>query len=98
VANTAEPTYQRLLGQLDSNGALLAVLSFRKSGITSKLQFSLAKAKFLDIVELARTKVTSPQALDILNIVAAYKAPLETMRSDTKLMEKVNTITKSLGF
>lgn len=98
VANAAEPTYLRLLSHLDSNGALLAVLSFRKPGISSKLQFSLAKTKFQKIVELARTKVTSSQALDIINIVATYKAPLETMRSDTRLMERVNAITKSLGF
>jgi hypothetical protein len=97
VANAAEPIYQRLLSQLDSNGALVAVLSFRKPGISSKLQFTLAKAKFQDVVVRARTKLTSTQAIDILNIVAAYKAPIETMRSDTKLMEKVNTITKSLG-
>lgn len=88
VANAAEPTYRRLLSHLDSHGALLAVLSFRKPGISSKLQFPLAQTKFLEVVELAKTKTTSPQAIDILNIVAAYKAPLKTMRSDTKLMGK----------
>jgi hypothetical protein len=66
--------------------------------IASKLQFTLCKQKFGEIVALARTKVTSPQGVDILSIIEGYKPPLEHMRSETKLMEKVNAITKSLGF
>lgn len=98
VAWSAEPTYQALLAKLDATQALLAVLSFRKMHITSKLQFELCKQKFREIVALARTKVTSPQGVDILSIIEGYKPPLQHMRSETKLMEKVNAITKSLGF
>ncbi|MBX4923964.1 hypothetical protein HJA76_30595 [Rhizobium bangladeshense] len=98
VAWTAEPIYQRLLAKLDSNQALLAVLSFRKMTITSKLQFKLCKQKYLELVALAKTKVTSPQGSDLLNIIEGYKPPLEHMRGESKLMEKVNAITKSLGF
>ena len=98
VAWSAEPTYQALLAKLDATQALLGVLSFRKMHITSKLQFKLCKEKFGEIVALARTKVTSPQGVDILSIIEGYKPPLEHMRSETKLMEKVNAITKSLGF
>lgn len=98
VAWSAEPIYDGLLAKLDGNQALLAVLSFRKMKITSKLQFSLCKKKYLELVALAKTKVTSPQGVDILAIIEAYKPPLEHMRAETKLMEKVNAITKSLGF
>jgi len=98
VAWAAEPIYQRLLAKLDATQALLAVLSFRKVRITSKLQFPLGKEKYLQLVELAKSKVTSPQGTDILNIIEAYRPPLERMRSETKLMEKVNAISKSLGF
>lgn len=98
VAWSAEPIYQRLLAKLDSNQALLAVLSFRKMTITSKLQFKLCKQKYLELVALAKTKVTSPQGADLLSIIEGYKPPLEHMRGETKLMEKVNAITKSLGF
>lgn len=98
VAWSAEPIYQRLLAKLDSNQALLAVLSFRKMTITSKLQFKLCKQKYLELVALAKTKVISPQGADLLSIVEGYKPPLEHMRGETKLMEKVNAITKSLGF
>ena len=83
---------------LDATQALLAVLSFRKMHITSKLQFSLCKVKYRELLGLAKSKVTSPQGLDILNIIEAYKPPLEHIRGETKLMEKVNAITKSLGF
>lgn len=98
VAWTAEPIYQRLLANLDATQALLAVLSFRKMPISSKLQFSLCKQKFLELVVMARAKVTSPQGSDILSAIETYKPPLEHMRSETKLMEKVNAITKSIGF
>lgn len=98
VAWSAEPTYQALLAKLDATQALLAVLSFRKMHITSKLQFELCTQKFREIVALARAKVTSPQGVDILSIIEGYKPPLQHMRSETKLMEKVNAITKSLGF
>lgn len=98
VAWSAESTYQALLAKLDATQALLAVLSFRKRHITSKLQFKLCKQKFGEIVALAQTKVTSPQGVDILSIIEGYTASLEHMRSETKLMEKVNAITTSLGF
>jgi len=98
VAWSAEPIYERLLAKLDATQALLAVLSFRKMRISSKLQFTLCKEKYLVVVALAKTKVRSPQGTDILNIIEDYKPPLERMRSETKLMEKVNAITKSLGF
>jgi hypothetical protein len=98
VAWSADSVYQRLLSRLDATQALLAVLSFRKLQISSKLQFSLGKSKYREIVALARTKVTSPQGTAILDIIEAYKPPLENMRSDTKLREKVNAITKSLRF
>lgn len=98
VAWAAEPIYQRLLAKLDATQALIAVLSFRKVHISSKLQFKLPKQKYLELVALAKAKVTSPQGADILNIIESYKPSLEHMRSETKLMEKVNAITKSLGF
>jgi hypothetical protein len=98
VAWAAESTYQRLLAKLDTSQALLAVLSFRKLHISSKLQLSLSQQKYRELLALAKTKVTSPQGIDILNIIESYKPPLANMRSETKLMEKVNAITKSRGF
>jgi hypothetical protein len=98
VAWAAEPVYQRLLAKLGATQALLAVLSFRKVRITSKLQFLLGKEKYLELVALAKSKVTSPQGTDILNIIEGYKPPLDRMRSETRLMEKVSAISKSLGF
>jgi hypothetical protein len=98
VAWAAEPIYQRLLGRLDGTQALLAALAFRKINITSKLQFSLSQEKYREIVALAKTKVSSPQGIDILALIEGYKPPLQHLRSETKLMEKVGAITKSLGF
>ncbi|MCF1466517.1 hypothetical protein FS764_06265 [Agrobacterium vitis] len=98
VAWVADPIYYNLLNKLDSSQALLAVLSFRKLKISSKLQFKLSKEKYNSILVIAKGKITSPQGLDIINTIESNKAPLEHMRAETKLMEKVNAITKSLGF
>lgn len=94
----ADPIYQRLLGKLDSNQALLAALSFRKNQIASKLQFALCQTKFRKVVALAKTKVSSPQGTEILLTIEEYKPPLSGLRSETKIMEKVSAIMKSLGF
>lgn len=98
VALNAEPAYKRLLSNLNATQALLAVLSFRKARIASKLQFTLARQKYKELVALAKAKITSPQGADIIALIEGYKAPLEHMRTETKLMEKVKAITKSLGY
>lgn len=98
VAWSAEPIYEDLLSKLDARQALLAVLSFRKRPISSKLQFKLCGEKYLALVAIAKSKITSTQGADILHAIEGYKAPLEHMRTETKLMEKVSAITKSLGF
>jgi hypothetical protein len=98
VAWDAEPTYKHLLGLLDSSQALLAVLSFRKVHIASKLQLELCQQKYRDIVALAKSKVSSPQGSDVISFIEGYKAPLHNMRHETRLMERINAITASLGF
>lgn len=98
VTLAADPIYNRLLTRLNPDQVLLAILSFRKVGIASKLQFALPKKKFIELVNIAKSKISSPQGMDIISIIEAYSAPLDRMRSETKLMEKVNAITKSLGF
>ncbi len=94
----ADPIYKRLLAKLDSNQALLAALSFRKKRIASKLQFSKCQAKFREVVGIAKTKVSSPQGTEILLTIEGYKPPLSGLPSETKVMQKVAAITKSLGF
>ena len=98
VANAADTIYKRLLSMLSPDQALLAILAFRKVNISSKLQFTLPKIKFMELVDIAKTKISSPQGVDVINIIVSYTAPLDRMRAETKLMEKVNAITKSIGF
>ncbi len=96
-ARFAEDTYTKLLERLDSGQALIAVLSFRKVKISSKLQFSLGAQTYREIVNIAKGKVSSPQGLEIIHTIENYKPPLSSLRSETKLMEKVTAITQSLG-
>lgn len=98
VAWSADPIYKKLISNFNATQALLAALSFRKIHISSKLQFTICKEKYRELIGVAKTKITSPQGLDILSIIETYKPPLENMRTETKLMEKVNAITNSLGF
>lgn len=95
---SADPVYKRLLAKLDSTQALLAALSFRRKSIGSKLQFTKCQVKFREVVALAKTKVSSPQGTEILLTIEGYKPPLSGLPSETKIMEKVSAITKSLGF
>lgn len=94
----AEPIYTKLLLKLDATQVFMAVLSFRKLHIASKLQFPRCQTKYREVVAVAKSKVSSPQVLDILKLIENYRAPLDKMRNETLLMEKVNAITKSLGF
>ncbi|UXZ42981.1 hypothetical protein [Pseudomonas soli] len=96
VAWNAEPIYQRLLSKMNSSQALLAALSFRNREVSSKLQFTLPEKKYREIVNIAKSKVSSPQGLEILKLIEEYKAPLQNMRNETRLMEKVKAITQSL--
>ncbi|MDY0832576.1 hypothetical protein [Pseudomonas sp. SED1] len=82
-------------GQFTANNE---IPSFRKVGIASKLQLELPRRKLLELVSISKLKITNPQGIDIINIIETYKAPLDRMRPETQLIEKVNAITKSLRF
>ncbi|SEU10016.1 hypothetical protein [Stigmatella erecta] len=97
VAWSADPIYQMLLSRLDSTQALLAVLSFRNKHLASKLQFDLCGQKYNELLTLAKTKVSSPQGLEIISLIENYRGPREAMAKETRLMEKVSAITRSLG-
>lgn len=98
TAWNAEPIYKKMLSQMDGNQALIAALSFRKIAISSKLQFSLPATKYKELIDIVRPKMTSPQAIDLIEIIDGWKHPLGNMRSESSLMAKVNAITKSLGY
>lgn len=98
VAWAANPIYERLLARLDATQSLLAILSFRKKRIASKLQFRLCQEKYRELLTLAKARISSPGGKEILATIENYRSPLANLAAETKLMEKVAAITKSLGF
>lgn len=60
ICYAADDVCSELLGRLDATQSLLAVLSFGKTQISSKLQFKLGQRKYRELVELVKPKLTSP--------------------------------------
>jgi len=97
IAHSASIVYEKLLGLLNSNQALVAVMSFRRLQIASKLQFGLCSSQYEKLLEIGSGKVTSPQGKDLIGKIQKYNAPRHTMNRDTRLMEEVQKIGDVLG-
>lgn len=93
----AEGTYQVLLNQFDANQALKAVLSFNKDSIASQLQFQLCQKKFLEMLEIMKDKVSSPAVKELIADIDRFTGPLDKMRNDSRIKQKVNILLKILN-
>jgi hypothetical protein len=94
VAWNAEPYYKQLLLGFTSDQALWAILSFVSDQISSKLQFQLCRTKFKELLELMRTKVTAPAIVDLIDDISAFQGPLDRMRDDSRVKQKVSNLLK----
>ena len=89
VAWNAEPSYESLLGKLDTRQALIAILSFQDDSIASRLQFPLPQQKFRNLLELMRPKATSPAAVEIVNLLEQTRIPLDRLRDDARVKQRL---------
>lgn len=85
----AEPLYLQLIQRLDSNQALMAILSFTDETIASRLQFPLVQKKFRELLDYLRPKITAAAVLELIDALEAYTGPLEHMRDDSRIKRKV---------
>ena len=91
VAVNAQPIYLSLLNRLNQQQSLLAVLSFTDERIASRLQFSICQSKYHELLQIMKSKVP-PAVKELINDVEAYKAPLHTMKEDSRIRRKVTNL------
>lgn len=95
VAWNAEPTYIELIKKFDSTQALHAILSFNDQKIASKLQLSLCKKKYLELLEILEKKVTSPILLDLIKEIRKNSSgDYSNLSKLTKVKQKLEELNK----
>ena len=94
VAWNAEPIYKELLSGLNPRQALVAILSFRDDTIASRLQFPLPRQKFKELLELMKPKASTPAMTEMIEIIEASSAPLDKLRNETRIKERVANLSK----
>lgn len=98
VAWSAEPIYSDLIQKFDQEMSLIAILSFTQDDISSKLQFSLCKDKFISMLNLIKPKITSNAIIEIIDKLIEFKEALHKLKNDTKFNEKISLIKTMLKF
>lgn len=86
----AEPIYIELIKNFNSKQAFIALTSFTDENIKSKLQFSLCKQKFEELLNLLQPNITSEGVLDLLTEIKNRKNDLSRLPEKDKLLEKVS--------
>lgn len=94
VAWNAEPTYLELIEKLNSEEALIIIVSFRNERIASRLQLNLPQQKYRVLLNKMKTKVTSPAALELIADIEKYGGSLDNMKKDDVLNKRVNNLLK----
>ena len=98
VSWSAEPIYIDLIQKFDQEMSLIAILSFTQDEISSKLQFSLCKDKFITMLDLIKPKITSSAIIEIIDKLIEFKEALHKLKNDTKFNEKISLIKNMLKF
>ncbi len=97
TAWNAEPVYRSLIDLFDTNQAFLAVLAFSNDNITSRLQFKLCEQKYRELLELMNIKISMPALKELVEDIENFSGPIDALRKDSRIKQKVNNITKILG-
>lgn len=97
VAWNAESIYRSLLDQFDPDQALIAILSFSNLNISNRLQHSLCKNKFNDLMEIMKNKVSMPAVKELIDVIEEYRGCLDKMKDDSEIKRKVETLKKIIN-
>jgi hypothetical protein len=97
VAVNAESIYRFLIERFDSTQALIAILSFNNTRIATKLQHTLCQAKYRELVEMMKVKVSAPAVKELIDEIEKYRGPLDKLKSESKFKNKVDNLQKILG-
>lgn len=94
VAWNAESTYESLLKRLDSDQALIAVLSFQDDFISSRLQLRLCQKQFRKLVEMMKMKAATPAMTEMVELVENSSAPPDRLREDAKIQQRAANLSQ----
>jgi hypothetical protein len=94
VAWHADEIYKSMISRFDSNQALIAVLSFDEETISSKLQFTRCKEKYLELLGQLKQKISAPVVKELLELIEEFTGPFERLRSDSQLKNRVANLKK----
>lgn len=97
VAWNAESYYIELINKFSQEEAIYAMLSFTNEYIASKLQFDLCQQKYKELLELIKGKLTSPSALEVYEAIKKFTGPLDNIRNDSSIKQKINTMEKIMS-
>lgn len=97
IAVNAADVYIELLSQLNANCALIALLSFRNTLISSRLQFDLCQQQFRELLIIIRRIITAPSAIDLIDEIERFGASYNKLSVDSRIMLKVRNLCTILG-
>ena len=92
VAWNAEPIYFELLGKFNPEQALHTIMSFNDERIYSLLQFALCQRKYRELLRVMKDKVSSPAVKELIIDIESYQGPLDKLRDDHRIRQKVDNI------
>ncbi len=86
VAHSADPEYVSLLGELTTQQARTALLSYRETAIASKLQSRLGREKRLELVDILRPKLVQQPWIELADAIADHPQPHQ-LRNDATIRQ-----------
>lgn len=92
----AEPIYINLIRNFNSQQAFIALTSFSDESIRSKLQFSLCKKKFADLLDLLQPNITSTGVLELLDEIKERRNDLAMISRSDNLLKKIAFFSKNI--
>lgn len=94
VAWNAEPSYRRMIANFEPREAEIALLSFTKTRIASRLQLSLAAEKFSELLDMIEPKLTRRRFREIASAVRETSAPLDRLVTESRMKRLVSSLGK----
>ena len=92
----AEDIYEELIDNFTQTQYLLAVSSFMHDKISSKLQFSLCRKQYRELLNTAERNVTSPKLLDFIKTVRSYPGDYYKLKDDKKITQQIANLRKGI--
>lgn len=94
IAWNAEPHYKILLSKLDQKQAIIAIFSFLDKQISNRLQLTLCKKKFVEMIDILEDKITSESVSDVVHEIKNYSAGFDKLAKDSKILDRVKSVRK----